>query len=37
MRATTSALRGLELPGLPEAACEELVEAFRDWPAAGPG
>jgi anti-sigma factor RsiW len=32
MRATASVLRGLELSGLPEGACEELVAAFRDWP-----
>jgi anti-sigma factor RsiW len=31
MRSAAAMLPGLELPGLPEDACEKLVDAFRDW------
>jgi anti-sigma factor RsiW len=31
IRQTTSALRRVELSGLPDAACAELLAAFRDW------
>jgi anti-sigma factor RsiW len=31
LRATSAALRGLELSGLPDEACATLLAAFRDW------
>lgn len=33
MRATAAAVRRVELSGLPEVACAELLDAFRDWSA----
>jgi anti-sigma factor RsiW len=31
MRATSKTLRGVELAGLSEEACDTLLSAFRDW------
>ena len=33
LRATTQALRDVELSGLPDQACAELLDAFRGWAA----
>jgi anti-sigma factor RsiW len=33
MKQTSAALRGVDLSGLPEDVCADLVEAFRDWDA----
>ena len=31
LRSTVAALRGVELSGLPDRVCAELLDAFREW------